>query len=223
MLYYSKMTGGFYDDTIHGSRTISVAIDGKLDPAATIEATNPACLIPADAVEISGEEHVALLAGQSNGKRIVADEFGRPVLQPPVPPTADEVKAAAWERIKAERDRRAEASGFVVVTKWYHSDGTSKLQHLGNKDTARDQLAAGGTMASALLDPVGGQQIVWKTMDGTFVPLTCQLAFDIVKAGKGAEFAHFKAAETHKAAMEASADPAAYDFKSAGWPATFGG
>lgn len=174
---------------------------------------------PAGAVEITNAEHAELLAGQARGGRIVPDAQGRPVLEYP---QLQEVKGALWEAIKAERDRRSASSGFMVGGKWYHSDSASKVQHLGNKDTARDQLAAGGTMPSALLDPVGGQQIVWKTMDGSFQPLTCQLAFDIVKAGKGAELAHFAAAETHRAGMEAAADPAAYDF-SAGWPQAFGG
>ena len=94
------------------------------------------------------------------------------------------------------------------------------MQHLGNKDTARDQLAAGGTMADALRDPISGQPIPWKTMDGSWQPLTVQLAFDIVNAGKAAELAHHAAAERHRAAMEAAADPAAYDF-STGWPPAF--
>jgi hypothetical protein len=131
------------------------------------------------------------------------------------------VKQRIWEQIKAERDRRTQSSGFLVGAKWYHSDPASKVQHLGNKDTARDQLAGGGAMADPLLDPVTGQQIVWKTMSGAWQPLTCQLAFDVVKAGKGAEFAHYQAAEAHRVAMEASADPAAYDF-SGGWPPAFG-
>lgn len=132
---------------------------------------------------------------------------------------ASAVHAAKWADIKDERDRRKDG-GFKMAGKWYHSDGGSKLQHLGNKDTARDQLAAGGSLADLLLDPDTGRQIVWKTMDGSLLPLTCQLAFDIVRAGKAAEFAHHAAAETHKAAMLVSAEPSAYDF-SAGWPAIF--
>ena len=191
-MFFSKSTGGFYDNAIHGNA------------------------LPADAVEITDEEHASLLAGQASGKRIVANATGRPTLQDPPPPTA----AAVWENIKAERDRRTEQSGFQVGGKWYHSDAKSKLQHLGNKDTARDQIAAGGTMADPLRDPLSGQPIPWKTMDGSWQPLTVQLAFDIVNAGKAAELAHHAAAERHRAAMEAAADPAAYDF-STGWPPAF--
>lgn len=59
MFLYSATTGGFYDREIHGDN------------------------IPADAVEITAEEHVTLLNGQSSGKRIVADENGFPVLAAP--------------------------------------------------------------------------------------------------------------------------------------------
>ena len=57
---YSAATSGFYTSAIHGSN------------------------IPADAVEITDEQHAALLVGQSQGKLIVADENGYPILQDPV-------------------------------------------------------------------------------------------------------------------------------------------
>ena len=63
-MLYSKSTNGFYHPAIHGDN------------------------IPADAVEITCEQHAALLAGQSAGKIIAADADGFPVLQdpPPAPP-----------------------------------------------------------------------------------------------------------------------------------------
>lgn len=135
-------------------------------------------------------------------------------------PTPDQDKAVVWEKIKSERDRR-KAGGVKVGTKWFHSDEASKTQHLANKDTARDQLAVGGQMSDFLLDPETGVRIAWKTMDGTSILLTCQLAFDIVKAAKAHDLAIFAVAEQHRVAMEASPDPAAYDF-STNWPKIFG-
>ncbi|MCG9022866.1 DUF4376 domain-containing protein [Laribacter hongkongensis] len=67
--------------------------------------------------------------------------------------------------------------------------------------------------------PVGLQ---WKTMDGSFVTMTQTLAQQVLAAGAASDQAIFAAAETHKAVMEASTDPASYDF-SGGWPATFSG
>lgn len=54
-MLFSSSTGGFYDATINKS-------------------------IPADAVAITSAEYAALLAGQSEGKRITSDAQGRPVL-----------------------------------------------------------------------------------------------------------------------------------------------
>lgn len=51
-MYYSKSTNGFYTRDIHGGN------------------------IPADAVEITSAEHTALIEGQGQGKRIIADAGG---------------------------------------------------------------------------------------------------------------------------------------------------
>lgn len=69
-MFYSKSTNGFYDSEIHGNN------------------------IPVDAVEISVEEHAALLEGQNNGKIIAADPNGRPVLQDFPAPTPEQIAAA---------------------------------------------------------------------------------------------------------------------------------
>lgn len=61
MLYFSSQTGGFYATEIHGDN------------------------IPDDAVEISESQHAALVEGQAQGKIIVPDEKGRPILQDPPP------------------------------------------------------------------------------------------------------------------------------------------
>ena len=76
-MYFSKSTGGFYDPAIHGDNT------------------------PADAVEITAEQHAALIEGQSHGKQIVADENGFPVLQDPPAPSVAEKKAAVQSQIDA--------------------------------------------------------------------------------------------------------------------------
>lgn len=188
---YSKSTGGFYDSSLHGDN------------------------IPADAVEITDEEHAALLAGQSNGKRIIADANGYPALSDPPAPSSAEI----WDSIKSKRDA-IKAGGVKVGTKWYHTDTESRIQHLGLLEKARAARAAGGTDATRL--QALGQDIKWKTMDGSFIYLTVKHAEDIFAAVTDLDAAAFAAAETHRVAMEASADPAAYDF-SVGWPATFAG
>ena len=134
-------------------------------------------------------------------------------------PTIDQAKAAKWEAIKEKRDS-IKSGGVKVGTKWYHTDTESRIQHLGLLEKARTARAAAGTDATRL--QALGQDIKWKTMDGSFIYLTVKHAEDIFAAVTDIDAAAFAAAETHRVAMEASADPAAYDF-SVGWPATFGG
>lgn len=118
---------------------------------------------------------------------------------------ADEPKTKAWDAIKAERDRRTENGGYKVGTKWFHSDQKSRSQQLG-------LVLLGASI------PAGLQ---WKTMDGSFVTMTQQLAGQVLAAAAASDQAIFAAAEAHRQAMEASANPAAYDF-STGWPKVFG-
>lgn len=119
----------------------------------------------------------------------------------------EKTKAQVWEKIKAEREKRMEG-GFKVqvrpgVFKWYHSDISSRIQHLGLKEAGSD------------VPPVP-----WKTMDGTFETMTPLIALANFQAAFTLDGGLFAAAEQHKAAMETSPDPANYDFTS-GWPENF--
>ena len=58
-MFYAKSTGGFYVHEIHNN-------------------------IPSDAVEITDEQHVMLITGNANGKLIVGDENGYPILVDPI-------------------------------------------------------------------------------------------------------------------------------------------
>lgn len=156
--------------------------------------------IPADAVEITDEHYASLLEGQSAGKVITANAEGFPEL-------ADLPKATAaqvWGRIKAERDHR-KAGGVKVGEKWFHSDDASRIQQL-----ALVMMGAGL--------PAGLQ---WKTMDGTFTTMTPALAQQVFTGQAASDQTIFAVTEGHRVAMEASADPATYDY-STGWPKIFG-
>lgn len=173
--------------------------------------------LPGDAIDVPEEDYLAAANMRPGDALDVVN--GRVVIVPRPAPTLAEVHAGKWEAIKAERDRR-KAGGVKVGTKWYHTDSDSRIQHIGLLEKAKAARAAGGgdtTRLQAL-----GQDIKWKTMDGSFIYLTVKHAEDIFAAVIDLDAAAFAAAETHRAAMEASADPAAYDF-SAGWPETFGG
>lgn len=84
-MFYSKSTSGFYSCEMHGEN------------------------MPADVVEITNEQHAALLEGQSQGKLIDFDEAGRPFLAEPPPPTAEQVQARA----------NAEGRAYLTSTDWY--------------------------------------------------------------------------------------------------------
>lgn len=68
-MFFSASTGGFYSREIHGAK------------------------MPADAVEITNEEHALLINGQAGGKVIGVDAAGRPSLQDPPPPSPSELAA----------------------------------------------------------------------------------------------------------------------------------
>ena len=128
------------------------------------------------------------------------------VIQPfPVAPLAER-QAAAWERIKHERDRR-KYLGVKVGAHWFHSDDPSRIQQL-----------ALAMMGASI--PAG---LMWKTLTTTpppvFVEMTPALAQGIFTATAASDAAIFAAAEVHRVAMEASATPESYDC-SGGWPAS---
>lgn len=120
-------------------------------------------------------------------------------------PTVEKSRADKWDAIKAERDRRTETGGYKVGTHWFHSDQKSRSQQLG----------------LVLLGANIPANTPWKTMDGSFIVMTQELAGQILAAAAVSDIGIFTAAEAHKAAMEASADPSAYDF-STGWPKIYG-
>lgn len=116
----------------------------------------------------------------------------------------DLAKALSWGRIKAERDRR-KAGGVKVGDKWFHSDDGSRLQQMGL------------VMMGANI-PAGLQ---WKTPDGSFITMTASLAQQIFTAQVTSDQTIFAHAEALRVAMEASADPEAFDYL-AGWPKIYG-
>ena len=119
-------------------------------------------------------------------------------------PDLTALRAAHWEDIKRERDRRTQQGGYQVAGKWYHSDTFSRTQQMGL------------VMMGAGIP--GGLQ--WKTMDGSFVTMTQTLAGQVFAAAAASDAALFSHAEQIKAAMEA--DPVNFQLASQAWPAVFG-
>lgn len=87
-MFYAKSTNGFYDAAIHGAA------------------------IPTDAVEITAEQHAELLAGQSAGQLIKADESGYPVLADPPPPTTEQIIAQYTAGVQQHLDTFAQTRNY---------------------------------------------------------------------------------------------------------------
>lgn len=202
-IYYSQSNQAFYDNIIHSR-------------------------LPEDAVEISPEQHFALLAGQSQGKVIMPGRDGKPVLapQPPCPSSTwdgtqwqidpecaarlkAEQQAEMWERIKQKRYDNLHNGVYIKsVGKWFQTDDATRLQYLTLR-TLPDK-------AFPLREP-------WKTMDNTYLPAekTTKALFDeIVMQMVDDETANFHNAEAHRLAMLQADKPLEYDF-SKGWTANF--
>ena len=112
-------------------------------------------------------------------------------------------RAAKWEAIMAERDRR-KALGVKVGDHWYHSDADSRIQQL-----------------SLFVMGASVPPIQWKTLTTTpppvFVTMTQTIAAGIFQNTAASDAAIFAAAETHRIALEASPTPETYDF-TGDWP-----
>jgi hypothetical protein len=113
-MFYSKQTAGFYSKEIHGSN------------------------IPADAVEITADEHAALINGQSSGKRIVANDSGKPYLADPAPLSDAELLA----------QRQSEARQYLNSTDWYFA----RLAETG--EAVPDEIKQNRADARAVLNEV---------------------------------------------------------------------
>lgn len=63
-------------------------------------------IVPGDAVAITARRHQQLLAGQAEGRAIIADKDGHPQLSPKVKPSAAQLRRLATADIKREARRR---------------------------------------------------------------------------------------------------------------------
>lgn len=115
------------------------------------------------------------------------------------------IKALKWAEIKGERDRLRFDGGVQVDGHWFLSNQTATVEY--------NSIINLGLPDATVIRPN------WRTIDGAEVPMSPGLAKQIIAAGIAQAAALDDAAQAHKAAMEKSSDPSAYDF-STGWPAS---
>lgn len=160
-MFYAKSTGGFYTQQIHGDS------------------------IPAGAVEISAEQHSALMQAQSNGKQISADENGYPIaIDPPQPVRT---KASLLAEVAAKR-WQVETGGILVVGHPIATDRESQAQLTSAYNSLK-----GGLIADT----------PWKSSDGSFTLVTLAEIEPVAQAVAAHVRACFAAEQAHAVAIEA--------------------
>lgn len=114
------------------------------------------------------------------------------------------LKADKWISIKRIRDDRTQNGGYSAAGKWFHSDTFSRSQQLG----------------LVLMGENIPTDLMWKTMDGSFIEMTQTLANEVFISAGVQDAATFGYAEALKTQVDNSNDPASIDIKS-GWPICF--
>lgn len=105
-----------------------------------------------------------------------------------------------WEQIKQKRHAVTRGGVYVKsVKKWFHTDDSSRTQYL----------------ALQIL-PELPSELMWKTMDNSFVKLDKPLLTELAMTILSNEQADFVNAERHRMAMLQADNPLEYDY-SDGW------
>ncbi|MDO9795100.1 DUF4376 domain-containing protein, partial [Glaesserella parasuis] len=92
--------------------------------------------VPEGACEISEETYRLLLEGQAQGKLIVADDEGLPILVEPAPMPIEEQRQQTRNAINALRDKKINGGVYVpAIDKWIDTDATAERNILSVKAT----------------------------------------------------------------------------------------
>lgn len=161
-------------------------------------------LDPDELFVLSDDEYQAHL-GRANhlttfkdGKFIYRDEVIDPVI------IKAQAQAQIWEQIKQKRHTITRGGVYIPsVKKWFHTDDSSRTQYLALQILTQ-------------LPP----DLMWKTMDNSFVKLDKALITELAMTILQAEQADFANAERHRTAMMGVDNPMEYDFSS-GWSDTY--
>ncbi|UXZ04862.1 DUF4376 domain-containing protein [Moraxella nasicaprae] len=133
---------------------------------------------------------------------------GKITIISPAQLTTEELKvqhqSQIWEAIKQKRHTITRGGVYVKsVKKWFHTDDSSRTQYL----------------ALQIL-PQLPPDLMWKTMDNSFVKLDKALLTELAMTILTAEQADFANAEKHRLAMLQAQNPLEYDY-SKGWTAIY--
>ena len=119
-------------------------------------------------------------------------------------PSKSELQAQVWEAIKQKRHTITRGGVFIgSVGKWFHTDDSSRTQYL-----------------TLQIMPSLPDNLMWKTMDNTFIKMTKALLAEIAMTILTEEQVNFTNAENHRVEMLKADDPLSYDY-STGWSKTY--
>ncbi|AIK90248.1 DUF4376 domain-containing protein [Glaesserella parasuis] len=177
-LYYKN---GFYDDS-HGG------------------------FVPEGACEISAESYRLLLEGQAQGKLIIADDEGNPILSEPPPIPIEEQRQKIRDAINTLRDKKINGGVYVpAIDKWIDTDATAERNILSVKAT---------------FDLFGDQEIPWTFADNSVAMINKEKLLVIWQVLMEAKTGNHANALKHKAMVEQVENPLEYDY-SDGWTQTY--
>lgn len=182
---------------------------------------------PQGAIELSQERYIELLAGQAQGKIIVSNLQGEPLLTEPPPTEYHEWNGEKWaissakqaevkqlqqeqmrEKINALRDQKINGGVYVPeLNKWFDSDARAERSLNSVKST---------------FDLLGDMEITWTCADNTQVQINKEKLILVWKAIMQAQQQNHANALHHKAEMMKAENPESYDY-STGWTEVYGG
>ena len=120
-------------------------------------------------------------------------------------PSKSELQAQVWEAIKQKRHTVTRGGVYLKsVDKWFHSDESSRTQYLAMQ-----------------IMPKLPDDLMWKTMDGSFIRLTKEILMQVAMTMMTQEQSDFANAERHRQLMLKVENPLEYDYSS-GWSAVYG-
>ena len=183
--------------------------------------------IPSGAISITDEYHLQLLNGQSEGRQIISNKQGEPVLIESQPSSAHvlNLDTLQWEilpermtallqeqreiiRTKINQLRDEKTAGGVYVAsigKWFDSD---------------DKARANVIELKAAFDVLGDEVVPWTTYENDVVMMDHEKMKALFKELKDSKLHNHQVATQHKLALEQSTEPLNYDY-STGWSKTY--
>ncbi|MWQ85814.1 DUF4376 domain-containing protein, partial [Glaesserella parasuis] len=148
-----------------------------------------------------------LLEGQAQGKLIVADDEGLPILVEPAPMPIEEQRQQTRNAINALRDKKINGGVYVpAIDKWIDTDATAERNILSVKAT---------------FDLFGDQEIPWTFADNSVAMINKEKLLVIWQVLMEAKTNNHANALKHKAMVEQVENPLEYDYSS-GWTQTYG-